>query len=61
MNLSCLFTHTARQVYNKETETVFNYINAPSFKKFDLNDLEHYITRCARLCDNFRQLTVPEL
>jgi len=28
------FTNTARQVYSKATETIFNYIDAPSFKKF---------------------------
>jgi len=34
MNLSCFFTNTARQVYSKVTQTIFNYIDAPSFKKF---------------------------
>jgi len=35
MNWSCVFfTNTARQVYNRATETVFNYIDTPSFKKF---------------------------
>jgi len=29
-----LFTNTARQVYSKATETIFNYIDAPSFKSF---------------------------
>jgi len=30
MNLSCLFTNTSRQVYSKATETIVNYIDAPS-------------------------------
>ena len=34
MNLSCLFKNTARQVYSKALQTIFNYIDAPSFKKF---------------------------
>jgi len=34
MNLSCLFTNTTRQVYSKATETILNYIDVPSFKKF---------------------------
>ena len=33
-NSSCLFTNTARQVDSKATETIFNYIDTPSFKKF---------------------------
>jgi len=28
MNLTCLFTNTARQVYSKATETILNYIDA---------------------------------
>ena len=28
-----LFTNTTRQVYSKATRTIFNYIDAPSFKK----------------------------
>jgi len=31
MNLSCLFTNTTRQVYSKATETILNYVEAPSF------------------------------
>jgi len=34
MNLSYLFTNTIRQVYSKSTETILNYVDAPSFKKF---------------------------
>jgi len=34
MNLSCLFTNTTRQVYSKATETILNYVDAPSFIKF---------------------------
>jgi len=32
MDLSCLFTNTAWQVYSKATVAIFNYIDAPSFK-----------------------------
>jgi len=32
--LILFFTNTARQVYSKATETIFDYIDAPSFKKF---------------------------
>jgi len=28
------FTNTTRQVYSKATETILNYVDAPSFKKF---------------------------
>jgi len=34
MNLSCLFTNTTRQVNSEAIQTIFNYIDAPSFKKF---------------------------
>jgi len=38
------FTNAARQVYSKATETIFNYIDAPSFKKFHTLSLFCIIT-----------------
>jgi len=34
MNFFCLFKNAARQVYSKSIQTILNYIDTPSFKKF---------------------------
>ena len=34
INLSGLFKNTAQQVYSKAIQTIFNYVDAPIFKKF---------------------------